>query len=309
MNTSLSKYNEFNATINEVVAAGNFIPDVSTKEGYEKSKRVAIDGRKVWNAVDKTRKVLGEEARQLVTDINNEGKKYLSMIDSAINPHLEAYKEHDAEIKRKEDEAAQAITDRIEAFKEPIMNAYSLNSEELASVIDSLQSDTLDGFGNRTIEAGKVRESAVNQLTEIRAQKIMAEENAKQLAMQQAELEKQQEEQRKAQEIINEATKIEREKLDAERAVIEEEQRKAQEDQRVKIAAEQARQAELERQKAELEREAAELEKREANKKHVGKIRKEAKEKFMAIGMDEEIAKKVVLAISNGEIPHVSISY
>ena len=69
-------------------------------------------------------------------------------------------------------------------------------------------------------------------------------------------------------------------------------------------------QAEIDRQ-AEHDRViAAETAKREANKRHIGAVRKAAKEALMNIdGMTEEIAKQTVLAITNGLIPAVKISY
>jgi hypothetical protein len=48
---------------------------------------------------------------------------------------------------------------------------------------------------------------------------------------------------------------------------------------------------------------------RESNNLHVGSVRKAAKESLMATGLDEAAAKRVVMAIHNGSIASVSISY
>jgi colicin import membrane protein len=64
--------------------------------------------------------------------------------------------------------------------------------------------------------------------------------------------------------------------------------------------------------KAQADKEAKEREEaavREANKKHVGSVRKEAKEALMALGLDDAMAKKVVLAIHAANIPNVLIKY
>jgi len=74
-------------------------------------------------------------------------------------------------------------------------------------------------------------------------------------------------------------------------------------------AAERAKQEQIQAQHRKEAAEKAEIEKREANKRHVGDIRKAAKESIMAIGFDEDKAKTLVLAISNGEIENVSIKY
>ena len=202
---------------------------------------------------------------------------------------------------------------------------------------------------NQKFEYAKLRMSAQEKLDIALQQRIikdaeeerqrvaalqLAEEQEK-LRIQQEEFERQQQEQRIKQAAIEAKEKAEAEAkertLNAEREAAEAKQREAEAEERAKqaaieaeakalqaakdaemnakIAAEQARKDELERQKAELEAEVAELEKREANKKHVGKIRKEAKEALMKVGVSEDLAKEVILAINAGEIDHVSISY
>ena len=76
-----------------------------------------------------------------------------------------------------------------------------------------------------------------------------------------------------------------------------------------KEAVERAKQAEIDRQ-AEKQRKAdAEQAKLEANKKHVGDIRKAAKESLISLGIGEETARKIVLAISHGRISNITINY
>ena len=69
-------------------------------------------------------------------------------------------------------------------------------------------------------------------------------------------------------------------------------------------------QAEIDRQ-AEHDRViAAETAKREANNRHVGAVRKAAKEALMEFDdVSEDTAKCIVMAITNGLIPAVKISY
>jgi len=74
------------------------------------------------------------------------------------------------------------------------------------------------------------------------------------------------------------------------------------------LAAERATLEEKKRQEDAAKAEQAEQEKREANKAHIGKVRKAAKEGLMKY-MDEEAAVKVVLAIHGGEIKNVTINY
>ena len=68
-------------------------------------------------------------------------------------------------------------------------------------------------------------------------------------------------------------------------------------------------QAEIDRQTEGARLEQVRIDKLEANKKHVGAVRKAAKEAIMTMGINEAVAKKIVLAIHAGNIPSVTISY
>lgn len=74
-------------------------------------------------------------------------------------------------------------------------------------------------------------------------------------------------------------------------------------------AAERARLSEIQRQKEQEARIKEEQEAREANKKHIGAIRKAAKESLMSLGIYEEKAKEIVMAINDGKIANVKINY
>jgi hypothetical protein len=123
-----------------------------------------------------------------------------------------------------------------------------------------------------------------------------------------------------AEAIAKEASeKIERERDQAikEKAAAEEATKQAERDKiaaeenaklEAKVAAERAKQIEIKRQEDEAKAAKAAQEKKEANKAHVGKIRGAAKASLMAF-VDEETAKKIVLAIHAGEIKNVTINY
>ena len=101
-----------------------------------------------------------------------------------------------------------------------------------------------------------------------------------------------------------ERAKAQAEEAERQRVIAEEKAKRDAEE-----AAERARQAEIQRQQEEQERQRKEQEAREANKRHIGSIRKAAKESLMALGIDEEKAKEIVMAIHNGQIASVKINY
>lgn len=115
------------------------------------------------------------------------------------------------------------------------------------------------------------------------------------------EREKEQERQRIAAE---ERAKAQAEEAERQRKIAEEKAKRDAEE-----AAENARLAEIQRQKDEEERQRKEQKAREANKRHIGGIRKAAKESLMTLGMEEDQAKAVVMAIHNGQIANVKIHY
>jgi colicin import membrane protein len=86
------------------------------------------------------------------------------------------------------------------------------------------------------------------------------------------------------------------ERAEAEKAEAERKAAQAIEDERQRVA-------------AEVEQKRLDDEKRERDKRHVGAVRKAAKEAFIAEGLTEEQAKTIVLAINAGKIPNVSIKY
>ena len=75
------------------------------------------------------------------------------------------------------------------------------------------------------------------------------------------------------------------------------------------FAADKAKADEIARQEA--ENASAELAKAErlADRQHISKFRGESKEALMYWGLTEEAAKRVVMAIHDGKIPHVKITY
>lgn len=74
-------------------------------------------------------------------------------------------------------------------------------------------------------------------------------------------------------------------------------------------AVEQARLSEISKQEELAKKEREDQENREADKKHIGSIRTQAKESLIKLGLSTDIAKKVVLAISNNQITNVTINY
>lgn len=164
------------------------------------------------------------------------------------------------------------------------------------------------------IELERLRKEAIEREQKEREERIArdAKETAERAASEKIEAAKREQEaaERAAKDAEDHAKVQEQARLESIRQAEENAKQAAIDAQaRAKVEAERAVQFEQERvaQQAKAEEEA--VAKREANKRHVGGIRKQAKESLMAIGLDEEAAKRVVMAINNGNIANVTISY
>jgi hypothetical protein len=321
---------------------GQFEPDLSTAKGRKEiaslaakvskfkvrldgmGKDLVADWKAKSKAVDSSRKAMREElddlkvkARQPLTEWENLEKERVIAHEATVD------------LIKKLGSGLNIVTGESASIED--MKAYLKELEEI-------DTDSLEEF---ELEGRKEKDKAVESLTakiEAEKQRIAQEEELEQLRKEKEEREA--EERRAALEAeiaarakaeAEEATRKERERLEQEKkdAVQREQQakqaaeqaerdRKAAEEKsiqdaaRAKIDQENAVKAAEEKaikdQQAKEADEQAEQERREANKQHVGKIRKEAKESLMEF-VDEETAKKIVLAIHKNLIRNISITY
>ena len=279
--------------------ARSFVADVTTAKGRDAVKKMVTKVTKSKTYLEKNGKELAAEYKAIPKAIDENRRKVkeaLTLLAEEVRKPLTEY----------EEEAQRLAVEKQQAEA----------AEKLAAEVDEAQELALlmnDKFDANKKEADRL----AKELAEKESQRLEAEriEREKRIAEEATERERlasiEREEAAKRQVEEAERAKIaaeERAKLEAEQA----EQRRLQAENQAKIdadnAAEQARLAEVARQEAEAKRIADEQAKREANKKHIGRIRKEAKETLMNF-VDEETAKKIVLAINNGEITNVTINY
>ena len=163
----------------------------------------------------------------------------------------------------------------------------------------------------REREEAARREREAEEAAAAERQRIEAEAEARRQAEEAARLERERQEAaaraaREAEERAQaERDRVQREheeQLAAERRRAEEAERVAQAE-RDRIAAEQA---ERERQEREQREERA---RREADQAHRTAVKGKVKQAMMSCGADEDTARKIVLAILAGEVPHTTISF
>ena len=254
--------------------------------------------------------------------------------------HIKKLTKHSTKPKKDKKAKFEAdIQDKIDVFNNYKLTNPNANSGFITDSINQCgETDTVEGFYHRAKDAEQAKQEAMQYLNELlltavgreaeeqrqaelaeenRLRQIQIDEQQARMDAQQAEIDarqaefdrvaneaaaKAQAEADEKQRLIDEANHAEQEKK---RAIEREEYAKQQ----AEAAAEQAKKDEIKRQQAEQEAQRIADEKRASNNRHVTKIKKQAKESFMAIGFSEEDSVKAVQALSRSEIKNCSINY
>lgn len=306
---TVTEYEEFRAKISEVKETCNFLPDVAHTEGYEKSKRVALDVGKILTNLEGRRKELKQVSLEFGRRVDSQAKDIAAELESFQLPHKKAYKELDGLKKEREAARKAELAERVDhiATLPEIMRDADAGSVKAA--LEGLHNEECLDFYEFTDQALKARKSSITALSEMFGQKLQQEKEAVELDRLRKEAAEREQAEREER-LIKEALQASERKAQAEKESAEKREQelkdaaiKAEENARLEIAAAADKAAQ------EKQRVIDEQLKREANTKHVGNIRREAKEAMVSGGIDEVIAKKIILAISNGAIPHITINY
>lgn len=332
------EYDEVAKKIEEVKEYSNFLPDVSTDEGYQKSKRVSLDIGKILTTLEKTRKDKKAYFIEGGKAVDAQAKAIAKKLEEMQFPHKEAYKELDNLKKAREAERKQKLEDRVSYIRNlPEMLSES-SSDEIKQAMNHLMTETCEDFYEFTAAALKARNESQKQLADLFSKTLQAEKDAEELAKLRAEQAKREQEEREK--AIADAARLEAEnkakkaqeaiELEKQRAIEQEEKAKQAlidaekaaeqaEKQRVidaQLAEEKrladieaAKQAEILRQQQQAEAERLEAEKREANKKHQAKIHNAILKVLFDNGISEEDAKTMITLAAKKQLPNLTINY
>jgi len=281
--------------------------DLSVKKNRDAVKAIVTKVTKSKTYLESQGKDLAAEYKEIPKRIDSNRKKtkdFLTEVAARVRKPLTEWEE--AEKQRIADElAAKEKQDRIDAIDADYEFAQLLMKTDF----DEREAARLQAIEDQRIADELAKQQRIEREEQIRKD---AEEKAKLEAVareeqlkRDAEEAKQREEQAKLDAIAAE----EREKVRAEQEEIRRVADAEAAEKKRLADIEAAKQAEIKRQKDELDRQAAEQAKREANTKHIGSVRKAAKESIMALGIDEDTAKSIVMAIHKGEIANVKINY
>lgn len=327
--------------IDEVRDSANFLPDVTNKEGYEKSKRISLDVGKLLTALEKKRKEKKAYFLDGGKEVDKQAKSIALQLEKIQLPHKGAYQELDKLRKEREELRKSALEKRVSDIRNLPDFLLDSSSDEIKLAMESMHNEDCSDFYEFTEQALKARNTTrealgllfvkrkkeeddkaeldkLRQESEARAKKEREDEIAKQ-AREAAErkAEESKEAEKRAIEIATEAVKQKEEAEKRAKADAKEAEKRAEEDakqakidaaRQSKEAADKARKDQVEAQKRKEREEAEAQEARESDKRHIGNIRKQAKESLMKF-VDEKTAKAIVMAIHAGEIKNVIINY
>ena len=320
----LTKFDKVIADVDAVKEKGNFIPDMSTKDGYELSKRFVLDNTApMRKALEKAHKEVKAPFWDACKFLDSKKKELITMIEEIEAPHKLAYKNHDAEIKRKKEEAEQAVQNKIDWFDQVLNNAFNASSEQIEKMLEDCQDYEMDFdfFGKRIVEAQEKQADTISKLTDRLTQQVMFEQSEKQrieFEEKQRDLEAREakilaEEQAKKDAINAEhEAKVRAEREEAQR--IEREQAEKRHQEEMKLLAERQEKERLEREaqlKAQAEKEEADrIERENELRKSRTKNRNEAAKQLMDLtGITKEQAVEVCNQIAANKVTFLSANF
>lgn len=332
------EYDEVAKQIDEVKEYSNFIPNTTTKEGYEKSKRVSLDIGKLLTALEKTRKDKKAFFIEGGKQVDSQAKSIAKQLEEMQAPHKLAYKELDNIKKKMEADRKQKLEDRIEMMRLLPENMSESSSEEIKLAMNDLANESCEDFQEYTAQALKTRNASQEAMSLLLTKVIKADKDAIELA-ELREKQRIQEQKERDERIAKEAKeKAEAEALAKQKAIeaekqkaieaeerakqqaIEAEKRAKEQEEAAKKAAaeaeerrladiEAAKQAEIKRQKDAEETERLEAEKREANKKYLAKTHNDILSVLIENGISEKDGKTMITLAAKNQLPKLTINY
>jgi hypothetical protein len=317
-----------------------FTPDLTTPKGRDAIKSFAFKITRTKTAIDAAGKQLNEEARAKINVVDAARRDARDKLDAMAADVRRPLTEWEAAEEARVAECRAVLAD-LRASATVTLDDTAQTVRERGMRIWEVAIDP-ERFGDMADEAGAVKEVTVStlrtalarltkeeadhaELDELRAQ--AAERDRAEAERREAEEaeRRQQEEARQAEERRAAAERAEAERIAAaeraaeERARAEAERRHAEEiaaerrraeDAERAVAAERDRLARAEKERTEAaERESAAQRKREADQAHRTRLKSEAKQALMTCGVDEETARKIVVAVIAREIPHVRMEF
>lgn len=177
----IAEYDEIANKLDEIKEYSNFLPDVSTDDGYQKSKRVSLDIGKVKTSLEKARKDKKSFFIEGGKQVDTRAKLILKKLDTMQLPHMEAYKELDNLKNEREAKRKQELEERVSFMRNMPELMSESSSDEITGAMNDLNQQDCEGFYEFTSAALKARNDSVKALGELLAKVLTAEKDAEEL--------------------------------------------------------------------------------------------------------------------------------
>ena len=306
-------FTEFESTLIELEQdAARTKHDFDDPQGLIDAKSDVKKATKSITAIEKIRKKEKKESLDYGRALDKMAKGITARLEAVREINAGPIREiKEAEQRRKNEEAAIFLAEQARA-KYELDHEMGLLLDEKYDREEAARKEKVEqeriANEKRMEEATLAREKEIREKAAEQA-RLEAEEKAQKEA-QRIEQEKQAAQQRAKQAERDTIAAEERAKAQAEVAEKQKIEAEARAQKEMKAAAEMAKQDEIDRQARDAAKDKAEEEKREANKRHVSGVLKKAKLALIsAAGIDEESAKKIILAIRSNQIPSVFIRF
>jgi hypothetical protein len=163
----LVPYSEFTEQMESLRERADFLPDMSTKEGYEASKRIHLDYRKLENGVDKERKARKKYWADGGKAVDKEGNGIAGEVADLRQPHTEAYQKVDAEKKEREAKRVAELEGRVAYIRDLPASLGFSSSDEIKLAMEEMQAEECFAFyeyANKALEARNATRETLGQM-------------------------------------------------------------------------------------------------------------------------------------------------
>lgn len=328
-------YSEFYAHIKAETEA--FKPDLSTATSRKEISSLAFKVTRTKTAIDAAGKKLNEDARAQIGKVDATRRQIWAELEALADDVRKPLTDWEEKEKQRVD-YAKAMLKHIENCGNGTIDGqsypYVILLRELEEKI-TYDAATFGEFLEQALTAKRFSIDKINAAQEAQRKADADREELERLRAAEAKRQQEDEERRRADAAKAEEARAAQAAEEAKRLAVEQEEkaaaeraaaieqaaikaRKDAEDEAArKLAAAEAEkqalidaQAKAERDRAaEAKRIADEQAARDADKAHRGKVMGASKEAIMALGVDEDTSRKIVLAIVAGEIPNVTLRF
>lgn len=183
MNNQIQEFDKVLADIEAIKQQGDFIPDVTNKEGYEKSKRFVLDvTTKCRKAIDSKHKDLKAPILKIGKELDAKKKTLISMLEEIEQPHKLAYRNKDKEEKERKERFEAELNDKIQAIINVRNQVFGKSADEISGMIDEVgEIDTSHDFYHKAKDAEQARQDTLSILNNALIQQTQFEAQAAQL--------------------------------------------------------------------------------------------------------------------------------